>query len=64
LAAVRITKEAVLVSLEDIVDKLRKKTLGFRDRKELILEENTKGDLLSALGWACSRYANHAESES
>jgi hypothetical protein len=43
------------MSLEDVVDKLRKKILGFRDRKELIVEENTKGaliePLLSALGW-------------
>lgn len=43
------------MSLEDVVDRLRKKILGFRDRKELIVEENTKGaliePLLSALGW-------------
>lgn len=41
--------------LEDVVEKLRKKILGFRDRKELIVEENTKGaliePLLSVLGW-------------
>jgi hypothetical protein len=43
------------MSLEEVVEKLRKKILGFRDRKELIVEENTKGaliePLLSALGW-------------
>lgn len=41
--------------LESVVDRLRKKILGFQDRKELIVEENTKGaliePLLSALGW-------------
>jgi hypothetical protein len=46
------------MSLEDVVDKLRKKILGFRDRKELIVEENTKGALieprLSALGVGCT----------
>ena len=43
------------MSLESVVDNLRKKILGFRDRMELIVEENTKGaliePLLSALGW-------------
>ncbi len=43
------------MSLEEVVDRLRKKILGFRDREELIVEENTKGaliePLLSALGW-------------
>jgi predicted type IV restriction endonuclease len=51
----RKKKGAAQMSLEDVVDKLRKKILGFRDRKELIVEENTKGaliePLLSALGW-------------
>jgi Type I restriction enzyme R protein N terminus (HSDR_N) len=51
----RKKKGAAQVSLEIVVDKLRKKILGFRDRKELIVEENTKGaliePLLSALGW-------------
>ena len=37
------------MSLEDVVDKLRKKILGFRDRKELIVEENTKGALIEPL---------------
>ena len=34
------------MSLEDVVEKLRKKILGFRDRKELIVEEDTKGALI------------------
>jgi hypothetical protein len=43
------------VSLENVVDRLRKRILGIRERKEKIGEENTKAaliePLLSALGW-------------
>jgi hypothetical protein len=43
------------VSLENVVDKLRKRILGIRERKEKIGEENTKAaliePLLSALEW-------------
>src|ERR1039458_1527769 len=38
------------MSLGDVVDKLRKKILGFRDRKELIVEENTKGAIRGRVG--------------
>lgn len=43
------------MSLENVVDRLRKRILGIRERKEKIGEENTKAaliePLLSALGW-------------
>jgi hypothetical protein len=43
------------VSLENVVDRLRKRILGIHERKEKIGEENTKAaliePLLSALGW-------------
>ena len=42
----RKQKGAAQMSLEDVVEKLRKKILGFRDRKELIVEEDTKGALI------------------
>jgi hypothetical protein len=35
-------KGAAQVSLEIVVDKLRKKILGFRDRKEVIVEETQR----------------------
>lgn len=43
------------MSLENVVEKLRKRILGIREKKEKIGEENTKAaliePLLSALGW-------------
>jgi Restriction Enzyme Adenine Methylase Associated/Type I restriction enzyme R protein N terminus (HSDR_N) len=55
LSSNRNRKGTAPVSLENVVDKLRKRALGFLERKEKIGEENTKAaliePLLSALGW-------------